>query len=326
MRYNKSILLLVTMSLGLNARAQKTVNLFDQWTTQQTNPIFTTNSVNPSKSSVAQRSKNNSYQPNALLGSRNVISPIMVTDQPLLWEFPIREPVVSKTLKYKNPKTGDVSTVILAEKTGPVVESKENFEKRLPRMKLWTAKVFEVIRDETSLHRLGSPIPKDMPYFCPKYKYLNETQRMTVWGQLIAAMAYRESGWKPTTTMVEPDHKIDHVTKKYVRSEGLLQLSYQDASSYRSLDCDFDWNKDKGLATNNPDKSILAPFRNLRCGILILDHKVKLNQQISTPGTYWSVLRPIFNPKYKVGDSRRGNKNSKIAWLAEQTKSLKFCN
>lgn len=321
MKHNNTLLMAMTLTLGLASHAQKGTNVMDQWSTNKANPVTTSKTVNPSKASPIP-TKNS----NELAQSVNAVKPIMVTNEPLLWELKMREPVVTQKIKHKNAKTGKVSEVIIAEKTGPVVESNESYEKRLPRMKLWTAKVFEVIRNETDLHKLSSPIPKDMAYFCPQYKNLNETQRMTVWGQIIAAMSYRESGWKPTTTYVEPDHKIDHITKKFVRSEGLLQLSYQDVTSYDELDCGFDWKKDKNLAPNSPDKSILAPYRNLRCGILILAHKVKMNQQISTPGTYWSVLRPVFNPKYGLDDPRRGNKNSKIAWIAEQTKSLSFCN
>jgi hypothetical protein len=239
--------------------------------------------------------------------------------------MPARDPVVLSKIQHKNRITGKTSTVVLAEKTGPIVEGKKAFEKRLPRMKLWTAKVFEVIRDETTLANLDTPIPTDMHYFCPKYKTLNKSQRMTFWGQLVVAISQRESGWRPVTTFIEPDHKIDGVTKKYVRSEGLLQLSYQDAANYKSLECGFDWKKDKNLDPKNPEKTILAPYRNLRCGILILNHKVRINQKISTPGTYWSVLRPVFNPNVPEDDPRRGNKNSKVPWLAEQTKSLSFC-
>jgi hypothetical protein len=285
MKKNNTILAVMTLALGLAAQAQK---------------------ANVALSSQASK-------------------PISVTNEPLMWELPMRDPVTTETVKHKNATTGKVSTVVIAEKTGGIVEGKESYQKRLPRMKLWTAKVFEVIRNETDLHKLSTPIPKDMATFCPQYKNLNETQRMTVWGQLIAAISYRESGWRPTTTFIEPDHKVDSITKKYVRSEGLLQLSYQDVSSYKELNCGFDWKKDKNLAPNSADKSILAPYRNLRCGILILAHKVKKNQQISTSGTYWSVLRPVFNPNVKLDDPRRGNKNSKVAWLAEQTKSLSFC-
>ncbi|MBC7458842.1 MAG: hypothetical protein H7235_11215 [Bdellovibrionaceae bacterium] len=257
--------------------------------------------------------------------SNSELKPISITNEPLMWELPMRQPIVTGTVKYKNTRFGKLSTVVVAEKIGHVVESEENFKKRLPRMKLWTAKVFEIIQNETALHKLSTPIPTDMHYFCPQYKKLNETQRMTVWGQLIAAISYRESGWNATTSFIEPDHKIDSITKRFVRSEGLMQLSYQDASSYKELECDFDWKKDKKFAVNSADKSILAPFRNLRCGILILNKKVMMNQQISTPGTYWSVLRPVFNPKYKLDEAHRGNKNSKVVWLAEQTKSLSFC-
>jgi hypothetical protein len=251
--------------------------------------------------------------------------PIAVTNDVLLWEQPKRDPKVTATIKHKNTRTGKVQTVVIAEQTGPIVEGNQAFQERLPRMKLWTAKVFEIIRDETNLAKLSTPIPSDVHYFCPNYKNLNEVQRMTFWGQLIAAISYRESSWRPTTSFVEPDHKIDSITKRWVRSEGLMQLSYQDVSNYKALECGFDWKKDKNLASNSKDKSILAPYRNLRCGILILSKKVNLNSQISTPNTYWSVLRPVFNPKYADDDARRGNKNSKIPWIAEQTKSLSFC-
>lgn len=222
--------------------------------------------------------------------------------EPLMWEYPKK----------------DVS--------GNVYESDANFQKRLPRMKLWTAKLYELIAKETTL---VSSHPIDAEFFCANYKNLGTNQKMNFWAQLIAAISYRESEWVPTSRMREPKEyvkipgtnktklafNIDHVTGQPVVSEGLMQLSYQDSSSYSQwFDCEFSWKNDRNLAPNSPDKSILAPYRNLRCGLRILNHKVKINNEISTPRTYWSVLRPT--------DS---NKNSKVPWLAKQTQALSFC-
>ena len=41
----------------------------------------------------------------------------------------------------------------------------------------------------------------------------------------------------------------DTVTKRTVRQEGLLQLTYMDAKRYG---CDFDWAQDKTLAEKDP--------------------------------------------------------------------------
>lgn len=46
----------------------------------------------------------------------------------------------------------------------------------------------------------------------------------------------------------------------------------------------------------------------------VVNHKIKINNEISTPRTYWSVLRPVGT-----------NQNSKVPWIAKQTQSLSFC-
>jgi hypothetical protein len=49
-----------------------------------------------------------------------------------------------------------------------------------------------------------------------------------------------------------------------VRSEGLLQLTYEDQTRYG---CDFDWDVDKTLKADDPAKTILQPKNNLECGV-----------------------------------------------------------
>jgi hypothetical protein len=75
-----------------------------------------------------------------------------------------------------------------------------------------------------------------------------------------------------------------------VRSEGLLQLTYEDSERYG---CDFDWNHDKSLAAHDPGKTILRPKNNLSCGIRIMKNQlVDLHEPLLTSRSYWSTLRP----------------------------------
>lgn len=195
---------------------------------------------------------------------------------------------------------------------GRVVEGDKSFNERKDRAKQWTAKLYELIPKETVL---TSIVPTDVEYFCPRYAKLNASQRGNFWAQLIAAISYKESGWVPTNRTPEKRLGIDAITRKTVASEGLMQLSYQDAATYKQwFDCGISWENDRKLKLDDPNKTIFGPFRNLRCGLLILNHRVKMNTKISTPGTYWSVLRP-----------KSANQNSATKWLAQQTRSLSFC-
>jgi hypothetical protein len=89
----------------------------------------------------------------------------------------------------------------------------------------------------------------------------------------------------------EPEVAVkDTVTKRMVRSEGLLQLTYMDADRYG---CDFDWEKDKQLPEKDPAKTILQPENNLTCGIKILDNQlVDRGKPLVSSASYWSTLQP----------------------------------
>jgi hypothetical protein len=89
----------------------------------------------------------------------------------------------------------------------------------------------------------------------------------------------------------EPEVAVkDTVTKRMVRSEGLLQLTYMDADRYG---CDFDWQKDKELDEKSPDKTILQPKNNLMCGIKILQTQlIDKHKPLVYKASYWSTLQP----------------------------------
>ena len=82
----------------------------------------------------------------------------------------------------------------------------------------------------------------------------------------------------------------DGVSGRAVRSEGLLQFTYEDQKRYG---CDFDWDADKTLKADDPGKTILQPKNNLECGVKILDHQMIEQHKPLLSGTgYWSTLRP----------------------------------
>jgi len=89
----------------------------------------------------------------------------------------------------------------------------------------------------------------------------------------------------------------DHVSHRMVRSEGLLQLTYEDSRRYG---CDFDWNVDKHLAEHDPDKTILQPENNLLCGVNILENQIVVQKKpLISKTSYWSTLRPDW-PGYRT--------------------------
>lgn len=174
--------------------------------------------------------------------------------------------------------------------------------------KNWSTYAFQVIREEafTDLHKA-----RDIETFCPKYDTLTQEQQINVWGALFSGVSKYESGYSPTSRMQETTMGTDPITNKPVYSEGLLQLSYQDTqwAPY----CEFDWSKDKYLAATDPKKTILDPYKNLRCGILILARQVRAKGAVVlSSGVYWAVLKS-------------GGKYQQITNIANIVKKLSFC-
>lgn len=178
-----------------------------------------------------------------------------------------------------------------------------SWEKNHPERKEWSTFVFEFISAEVFE---SFDAAKDATRICPKYESLAKDQRILVWGELISAMAYFESGWSPTSRMTETTMGTDPVTGKQVASEGLLQLSYQDVPNYGTVLkyplCKIEWSKDKSLSLTDPKKTILNPYINLECGLRILANQVKKKGSvILSSGVYWAVLKD--GGKYSKVDS-----------------------
>ncbi len=153
----------------------------------------------------------------------------------------------------------------------------------------WTQHALQVITSDAPSLLAGT---KDITQFCSNYFSLNINQKASFWVYLISAVTSFESGFNPTSRMREPALGTDHVTHLPVYSEGLLQLSYQDALIYPACN-EFNWNADKQLAPRDPRKSILDPYKNISCGIRILNRLVERKNLIAfKSGQYWSTLMP----------------------------------
>lgn len=181
--------------------------------------------------------------------------------------------------------------------------------KNHPERAAWTQYSYSTIQSLAPSLIAGS---SDVTKFCPKYSELTDKNKITFWVYLVSGVAKFESNFDPTDRMLETSMGIDPVTHKRVYSEGLLQLSYQDQLAYPFCD-EFDWTDDRKLAARSPQKSILDPFKNLKCGIQILNHQIETTDLIATThNVYWSTLNPA-------------GKYSKVSQIKNLTKQLPFC-
>jgi hypothetical protein len=150
-----------------------------------------------------------------------------------------------------------------------------------------------VVEKALPAEMLSSKVNHDVKPFCPRFGLMKEADKRAFWAYFFQALAGAEAGLKPTTDVrhTEPEVAVkDDVTKRMVRSEGLLQLTYMDADRYG---CDFDWDADKSLPAKDPAKTILQPDKNLTCGVKILDNQlIAQGRPLLSTKSYWSTLRP----------------------------------
>lgn len=213
----------------------------------------------------------------------------------------------------QNPNEDSEDQNIPADPNQPDAYLPLSWEKSVNDSVLWSLMLYRLIQTEQPV--LLETKVSDITTFCPRYESLHSVQKINFWGQLIAAIARFESGWKPVARYVETTMGDDAVTGEQIASEGLLQLSYQDAK-YTPSFCKFDWAADKSINAKNPldaRKTIFDPYRNLRCGLAILAKQIKSKKAIAVDkGAYWAVIK-------------LGNSNNKIEKISALTKSLSFC-
>jgi len=185
------------------------------------------------------------------------------------------------------------ATLLSAQTTKPAPPTPIDAKKAELGGKTWDPAWDQIVEQAIPAEMLSSQVPHDVKRFCPRFYTMSDTDKRVFWAYFFQALAGAEAGLNPTTRVrhTEPEVAVtDKVSHRAVRSEGLLQLTYEDQKRY---DCDFDWDKDRELKSDDPAKTILQPKNNLQCGVKILDNQI-INQRKSLVSrkSYWSTLQP----------------------------------
>jgi len=156
----------------------------------------------------------------------------------------------------------------------------------------WDPAWDKIIEEAIPASMLSHEVPHDVRRFCPRFYVMDNADKRAFWAYFFQALAGAEAGLNPTTRVrhTEPEVAVrDGVTGKMVRSQGLLQLTYEDAKRYG---CDFDWDADRKLTADDPEKTILQPKNNLECGVKILAAQIiDRHKPLFSNTGYWSTLR-----------------------------------
>jgi hypothetical protein len=151
---------------------------------------------------------------------------------------------------------------------------------------------------------------------CPRWNSLDRATRRKFWSSLLWSIAGPESNRNRTLIYVESSMDTDPVTGYQVRSEGLLQLSYQDVPNYAYKAGDISWTKDRERAKadydakkkyGDPERTILNAYANLNLGLFIMNKRLtvfdpNLNLEDSL-GKYWYVMKTRYAPFQQVMDN-----------------------
>jgi len=153
----------------------------------------------------------------------------------------------------------------------------------------WDAMIEKALPNELLSPRVGRTVAT----FCPRFSVMSEPDRRVFWAYFFQALSAAEAGLKRTANVRHTEPQValvDGVSHRMIRSEGLLQLTYEDSARYG---CNFDWNADRRLAEHDPNKTILQPDNNLLCGVNILNYQlIEQKKPLLSISSYWSTLRP----------------------------------
>ena len=165
---------------------------------------------------------------------------------------------------------------------------------------MWNPEWDKIVELALPEEMLSTQVPRDVRRFCPRFYTMSEVDKRAFWAYFFQGLAGAEAGLEPTVRVrhTEPEVAVkDGVTGRMVRSEGLMQLTYEDQKRYG---CDFDWEADRQLKADDPEKTILNPKNNLECGIKILENQIiEQHKPLLSRSAYWSTLRPG-NASYRM--------------------------
>ncbi|MDW5265858.1 MULTISPECIES: hypothetical protein [Acidobacteriaceae] len=157
----------------------------------------------------------------------------------------------------------------------------------------WDPAWDKIVEEAIPASMLSYRVPHDVRQFCPRFYGMGMADKRAFWAYFFQALAGAEAGLNPTSRVrhTEPQVAVkDAVTGRMVRSQGLMQLTYEDQRRYG---CDFDWEADRKLTPDDPEKTILQPKNNLECGVKILARQIiEMHKPLLSRTGYWSTLRP----------------------------------
>lgn len=157
----------------------------------------------------------------------------------------------------------------------------------------WQEKWTKIVEKAIPTKMLSRQVPEDVRRFCPRFYRMDKPDKRQFWAYFFQALAGAESGLNKVANVRHRQPSVDvrdSVTGRLTHQEGLLQLSYKDSDRY---DCEFDWEADKRLPSHDPQKTILQPANNLRCGMKILYNQIiTFHRPILYHASYWGTLRP----------------------------------
>jgi hypothetical protein len=170
----------------------------------------------------------------------------------------------------------------------PIAEKKDELGQQS-----WDPQWDLIVEKALSPAMLSPRVARGVRSYCPRFASLSEADKRAFWAYTFQALAGAEAGLKPTTDVrhTEPEVALeDTVTKRTIRQEGLLQLTYMDAKRYG---CDFNWGQDRKLPEKDPARTILQPKNNLLCGVRIMENQVLTQKKpLLSSTSYWVTLRP----------------------------------
>jgi hypothetical protein len=157
----------------------------------------------------------------------------------------------------------------------------------------WDPQWDAAIEQAIPVDMLSPVAAKAVKSYCPRFETESEQDKRAFWAYFFQALSGAEAGLVPDIDVrhAKPGAaRTDPVSKRAVRQEGLMQLTYEDTKRYG---CDFDWQHDRTLPEKDPSRSILQPSRNLACGIRIVENQIITQQKpLIVRSSYWSTLRP----------------------------------
>jgi hypothetical protein len=195
-------------------------------------------------------------------------------------------------------EASDAAAVIAVPPPGPALKPAPSTPIAEEKAKLgddetWRPEWDAAIEKALPYELLETKMGRNVQQFCPRFRSMGEPDRRAFWAYFFQALSGAEAGLKATSDVqhIEPQVAVtDHVSHRMVRSEGLLQLTYEDSKRYG---CAFDFNADRHLPEHDPNKTILQPENNLLCGVNILESQLVAHKKpLMTTSSYWSTLRP----------------------------------